>query len=82
MTGTADELRGATWRTSSSSAASGQCVEVAQLPGPRWAVRDSKSPNGGTLIFTQAEWEAFVAGARDGEFDVPLPDDQRPETAR
>jgi len=71
MTRTADELRDATWRTSSSSAASGQCVEVAQLAGPRWAVRDSKSPNGDTLIFTQAEWVAFVAGVKDGEFDLP-----------
>ncbi|WP_113704997.1 DUF397 domain-containing protein [Nonomuraea lactucae] len=24
---------------------------------------------GSVLVFTQAEWEAFVAGAMDGEFD-------------
>jgi hypothetical protein len=23
------------------------------------------------LVFTMAEWDAFVAGAKDGEFDEP-----------
>jgi hypothetical protein len=23
------------------------------------------------LVFTEDEWDAFVAGARDGEFDLP-----------
>lgn len=26
---------------------------------------------GTTLIFTPSEWRAFVAGAKDGEFDTP-----------
>jgi len=26
---------------------------------------------GTTLIFTPTEWQAFVAGAKDGEFDAP-----------
>lgn len=30
----------------------------------RWHLRD-------TLHFTTAEWDAFLAGARDGEFDFP-----------
>lgn len=71
MTRTADELRDATWHTSSYSGTAGQCVEVAELSGRRWAMRDSKTPDGPTLIFTQAEWAAFVAGVRDGEFDAP-----------
>ena len=33
------------------------------------AVRDSKRPAGPALIFTAAEWDAFVGGAKDGEFD-------------
>ncbi len=33
-------------------------------------VRDSKNPEAGQLIFTPAEWEAFTAGVRDGEFDI------------
>jgi len=34
------------------------------------AVRDSKNPAGPVLVFTPAEWDAFVAGAKDGEFDI------------
>jgi hypothetical protein len=33
-------------------------------------VRDSKNPGGPQLVFTPAEWEAFTAGVRDGEFDI------------
>jgi hypothetical protein len=45
------------------------CVEVAFV-GEAIAVRDSKSPEGPALIFTPAEWDAFVGGAKDGEFDL------------
>jgi hypothetical protein len=45
------------------------CVEVAFV-GEAIAVRDSKSPTGPALIFTAAEWDAFVGGAKDGEFDL------------
>jgi hypothetical protein len=34
-------------------------------------VRDSKNPTGPALIFTPGEWDAFLAGAKDGEFDRP-----------
>jgi hypothetical protein len=34
-------------------------------------VRDSKNPHGPMLQFTPAEWRAFLAGARCGEFDSP-----------
>ncbi|GAA1283989.1 hypothetical protein GCM10009609_56150 [Pseudonocardia aurantiaca] len=64
-----DELAGAVWRRSSTSADDDHGVEVAVLPGPRWAVRDSRSPEGPVLIFTEAEWVAFSLGARAGEFD-------------
>jgi hypothetical protein len=58
------------WVKSSFSNAS--CVEVAADNG-RVAVRDSKDPDGGTLLYTGAEWRAFLAGVRNGEFDH-LPD--------
>ena len=45
------------------------CVEVAFVDGAI-AVRDSKNPTGPTLIFTPDEWDAFVGGAKDGEFDL------------
>ena len=65
------DLTGAIWRKSSLSGNDGgNCVEVAiNLPGIV-AVRDSKDPYGPELVFTHAEWTAFAAGARDGEFDL------------
>ena len=32
-------------------------------------VRDSKDPEGPTLPFNDQEWDAFIAGAKAGEFD-------------
>jgi hypothetical protein len=33
-------------------------------------MRDGSDPDGPVLVFTPAEWEAFVAGVQDGEFDL------------
>ena len=65
-----DDLAAAVWRRSSTSSAQEHGVEVALLSGPRWAVRDSRSPEGPVLIFTKAEWVAFSLGAKAGEFDT------------
>lgn len=46
----------------------GNCVEVADLETHR-AVRDSKKPTGGYLMFTAIEWSAFTASVRAGELD-------------
>jgi Domain of unknown function (DUF397) len=64
------DLSTAVWRNSTRSTPSGDNrVEVAFVGGAI-AVRDSKNPQKGTLIFTPEEWDAFVAGAKDGEFDL------------
>jgi Domain of unknown function (DUF397) len=65
------DLSGAVWRKSSRSGAGG-CVEVAILED-QVAVRDAKGRAGSVLVFTPTEWEAFLGGARDGEFDLPRP---------
>jgi hypothetical protein len=57
------------WFKSSFSGGSNGCVEVAFLDDGSTAVRDSKDRTGPALIFTPAEWDAFVNGARAGEFD-------------
>ncbi len=63
-------LDGAEWRKSNRSGPySDNRVEVAFVDGVI-AVRDSKNPTGPVLLFTQGEWDAFVEGAKDGEFDL------------
>ncbi len=56
------------WRKSSASGES-NCVEVA-VEANLVLVRDSKDRASAVLRFTFAEWSAFLAGARDGQFDV------------
>jgi hypothetical protein len=58
------------WFKSSKSAPEGACVETL-FEDDRVHVRDSKNPDGPTLTFTRAEWSAFTAGAKEGEFDIP-----------
>ena len=57
------------WLKSRRSNPSGNCVEVAELPGGGVAVRNSRDPEGPALIYTSAEITAFILGAKDGDFD-------------
>jgi hypothetical protein len=61
----------APWMKSSYSGPQGNCVEVAYLSGGEVAMRNSRDPGGPALIFTGAVWNAFLIGARDGEFGDP-----------
>lgn len=45
------------------------CVELAKLPDGDTLMRNSRDRSGPTLRFTPAEIEAFISGAKDGEFD-------------
>jgi hypothetical protein len=61
--------QGSGWIKSSLSFALSNCVEVASLPGGLVGVRDSKDRDGAVLRFTPGEWNAFLGGVRNGEFD-------------
>ncbi|WP_433522120.1 DUF397 domain-containing protein [Nocardia pseudovaccinii] len=63
------DLSGAKWFKSSRSGGGKDCVEVAFLEGGHVGVRDSKNPTGPALVFAPGEWDTFVAGAKDGEFN-------------
>ena len=59
------------WRKSTASGG-GNCVEVS-FAGAAVVMRNSRNPEGSVLRFTLSEWEAFLAGVRDGEFDPDQP---------
>jgi hypothetical protein len=60
----------AAWQKSSFCNGASACVEVAPLADGNVALRDSKEQDGPVLVFTPAEWAAFTAGVRQGEFDL------------
>jgi Domain of unknown function (DUF397) len=66
------QLRAAKWRKSRHSNPSGNCVEMARLPGEQVAVRDSHRPDGPALLFTRAAWERFLCGVREGAAELAL----------
>lgn len=65
----ADGLPGVAWQKSRRSWGNGECVELAELHDGSFAMRNSRDPHGPALIYTRAEIEAFVLGAKDGDFD-------------
>jgi hypothetical protein len=63
------ELAGARWvKSSYSGPTGGNCVEVAFLADGQVAVRNSRHQSGPALVFPAGEWDAFISGARDGQF--------------
>jgi hypothetical protein len=55
------------WRKSSYSNPSGNCVQAALL-ADGVALRNSRFPDGPALVFTEAEWAAFLRGVKEGDF--------------
>ncbi|MBE1534379.1 DUF397 domain-containing protein [Actinomadura algeriensis] len=49
----------------------GSCVEAGPLGDgtERVAVRHSQHPDAEVIVYTRAEWEAFLSGVRNNEFD-------------
>jgi len=62
-------------RTGAVDVVAGEYVEIAFVPhtdGVTYvAMRNSAHPEGPVLVFTPSEWDAFVEGAKAGEFDEP-----------
>jgi hypothetical protein len=70
------------WRKASYSGGyDSRCVEVSATydtsisphksgEGVLYLMRDSKDPDGPKLAFTTSEWDAFIKGVKDGEFDL------------
>ncbi|MGA5418392.1 DUF397 domain-containing protein [Streptomyces pseudogriseolus] len=63
------DISGVEWRSAPGTETHEERVEIADLPGGAVAMRSSLDP-GTVLRYTEAEWRAFVLGARDGEFDL------------
>ncbi|MGW0333401.1 DUF397 domain-containing protein [Streptomyces sp. NPDC003011] len=63
------DISGAEWQSAPGTEEHEERVEIAQLPGGAVAMRSSLDPDT-VLRYTEAEWRAFVLGARDGEFDL------------
>jgi hypothetical protein len=57
----------AVWRKSTFSGPN-ECVNVAHAGGDI-AIRNSKSPEAGLLLFEQRGFAAWIAGIKAGEFD-------------
>jgi hypothetical protein len=56
------------WRKSSHSSGGDNCIEVEKTDSSTVRVRDSHAPDT-VLTVTPADWDAFVRGVKDGEFD-------------
>lgn len=65
---TTDSNQNLTWRKSSFSDANGACVELAET-ADGILVRNSNSPEQGTIAFSRPELAAWIAGCKAGEFD-------------
>ncbi|MEL5957798.1 DUF397 domain-containing protein [Streptomyces sp. CLV115] len=60
------DLSNAQWRSGSRGVGD---VQIAFVEG-FVAMRNAGKPGSPSIVFTPAEWHAFVVNARDGEFDL------------
>jgi hypothetical protein len=66
-----EDLAKAKWFKSSASGGNGDCLEAAFLDSGRVALRDSEDLNNPPFVVSKSVWEAFLDGARNGEFNLP-----------
>jgi hypothetical protein len=65
----AAELGDVCWQKSCQTNPNRERDELAAMPTGQIAKRNSPYPAGPNLLYTQGEITAFLAGAKDGEFD-------------
>lgn len=63
-------VEAAAWHKSTKCGGDG-CVEVNNSEDGVVALRDSKDPNGPVLKFNFHEWDCFIRGVRNDEFNLP-----------
>ncbi|MEV7674843.1 DUF397 domain-containing protein [Streptomyces sp. NPDC000963] len=63
------DISGVEWQGAPGTSPDEERVEIAHLPGGAVAMRSSLDHDT-VLRYTKAEWDAFVLGAKDGEFDL------------
>ncbi|MFJ8000472.1 DUF397 domain-containing protein [Streptomyces sp. NPDC096310] len=63
------DISGVEWQGAPGTSPDEERVEIAYLPDGAVAMRSSMDHDT-VLRYTEAEWRAFVLGARDGEFDL------------
>ncbi|KQX14293.1 MULTISPECIES: DUF397 domain-containing protein [Streptomyces] len=63
------DISGVEWQGAPGTSPDEERVEIAHLPEGGVAMRSSLDKET-VLRYTKAEWDAFVLGARDGEFDL------------
>ncbi|MBJ7907528.1 DUF397 domain-containing protein [Streptomyces sp. NPDC004549] len=63
------DISGLEWHSAPGTEEHEERVEIAYMPEGAVAMRSSLDPDT-VLRYTEAEWRAFVLGARDGEFDL------------
>lgn len=63
------DLSDAAWIRSRFCSSDG-CVEVAHLTDGGVALRDSKNTALPAHVFDRQEWAAFIAGVKNGDFDL------------
>lgn len=60
----------ARWERTTREDGTPAALEIGYADNGLVALRMADDPEGDILIYTPAEWEAFVEGVRDGEFDI------------
>jgi hypothetical protein len=66
----------ARWERTTHEDGTPAALEIGYADNGLVALRMAEDPEGDILIYTPSEWEAFVEGVRDGEFDIETWDDE------